>query len=318
MANLTESRSNKRLNIRVPGSSGNLGPGFDTLALAFKIYSRLSLDICPEIENGPVIALEGRFKKGLPTDHSNMVVKVLRGYLEEKGADPSLLKNLKLSIKNDIPLARGLGSSSAAGIAAVWGAQWLMGEEFDLDLCIQYISNLEGHAENSAASATGGMVTVSRNRSGDYEYMTLPWPDNWATIVVVPPYEVSTPDARRVLPRSVGISQAVTNVQNTAMALSAVMTEDAPLFKKCLVDTLHEPFREALVPELSELKMLLRNTPALAVVLSGAGSSILVIVEESHKDEVFEKLKDWKAKSSNQAEVLDLEVDHDGLVVEID
>lgn len=317
-----EERSNlkrkRKLSVRVPGSSGNLGPGFDTLALAFKIYSRLSLEVCPELEDGPVIKLAGAHIDGLKDDRSNLVVRVIEKYFQKTGADLSLLKSLKLEIKNDIPLARGLGSSSAAGIAAVWGAQWLVGQEFDLDQCIQAISNREGHAENSASSATGGLVTVSKNKTGSYDYMTLPWPDSWSTIVVVPAYEVSTPDARRVLPRSVGISQAVTNIQNTAMVLSSVITEDAALLKKCLFDTLHEPFREALVPDLSEVKMLLRNSPALGVVLSGAGSSILTLVEKSQKSEVLQLLHGWRAKNGNQAEVLDLQVDHDGLVVEIE
>lgn len=307
----------KRLKIRVPGSSGNLGPGFDTLALALKVFCRLTLEVDPDFNDGPLVTLGGSHSQGLSTDSSNLVVKLVLDLLEARQR-LEVAKHLKLHIENDIPLARGLGSSSAAGIAALWGAQWLVQEDPDLDLCIQAISQLEGHAENSAASATGGMVTVSRSRMGSFEYLSTPWPDSWSLIVVVPPYEVSTPVARKVLPRSIGVSQAVVNIQNTAMVLSAVMSEDSYLLRTSIFDTIHEPFREALVPELPQLKMALRNGPALGVVLSGAGSSILVITEKYHAEEVLSSINKWQASTGDKSVILTPEADHDGLVIEID
>ncbi|MCB9469113.1 MAG: homoserine kinase [Candidatus Obscuribacterales bacterium] len=307
----------KRLKVRVPGSSGNLGPGFDTLALSLKVFCRLTLEVDPAFSEGPVVSLGGTYTQGLSKDSNNLVLKLVLEFLEARERS-DIAKHLKLHIENDIPLARGLGSSSAAGIAAIWGAQWLVDEDPDLDLCIQAISQLEGHAENSAASAAGGMVTVSRSRIGSWEYLSTPWPESWSLIVVVPPYEVSTPVARKVLPRSIGVSQAVVNIQNTAMVLSAVMSEDSYLLKTSIFDTIHEPFREALVPELPQLKMALRNGPALGVVLSGAGSSILVITEKHHAEEVLSSIEKWQANTGDQSVILKPEADHDGLVIEID
>lgn len=303
-----------KLQIRIPGSSGNVGPGFDTLALAFNIYCKLTLEIDENFSKGPVIELKGNCIDDLPKDDSNLILKLIKKNLTANG---HLLKNLKITIDNDIPLARGLGSSSAAGIGAIWAAQWLSDEPTDKDVCVQKISKREGHAENSAASALGGLVSVSQDPQNRFRCVSIPWPDEWATIVTVPDHEVSTPVARKVLPKSLRMNQAVTNIQNTSMLIWAVLNKDKSLLQSSLHDTLHEPYRESLTPELSSIRSKLKNSPALGTVLSGAGPSVLTIVERKYKDEVTEQLEDWKRSGNPGSEIFQLFVDYEGLVVEL-
>ncbi|MBS1998778.1 MAG: hypothetical protein JSS86_20780, partial [Cyanobacteria bacterium SZAS LIN-2] len=142
----------------------------------------------------------------------------------------------------------------------------------------------------------------------------LNWPDKWHTLIVVPPYELSTHEARRVLPKRVEMSQAVNNVQRTGLLIGAVVNGDDDILREALSDQLHEPYRIHLVPELQALRRELPALPVLGCVLSGAGSSSLVIVHEKHKAEVKTYLEDWAQKRKQKPQILDLTVDKKGLV----
>lgn len=324
----------RKLSIRVPASSGNLGPGFDALALAFELYCRIDVEVdgagspassvsgtagraadAPSgTAAGPYIEVAGKHSAGLPEDSSNLVLMIIADVLGEEGTD--LLARTSIKVTNDIPLARGLGSSSAASCGAFYCARWLQELDPGRDEIIQHVASMEGHAENSAASVLGGVVVVARRSHDNFEAVSTSWPAQWATVVVVPPHEVSTPVARKILPRTVGLKQAVANIQNTALLMTAINKGDPELLRISLKDFIHEPYRESLVPELTSLRSSLRYSPALGVVLSGAGSSVLVVSERSGKEELLGRIAEWQAKYCPGAEILDLKVDRQGLVVE--
>lgn len=304
----------KRMSIRIPATSGNLGPGFDALALAFQLYCRITIEVDEEnISGGPHVELSGRYCQGLPKDSNNLILKVIEANI---GPDKSILAHTKLKVENDIPLARGLGSSSAAACGAFWCARWLCDLIPGRDETIQFVAQLEGHGENAAASVLGGFVVVAKAKGDNYACVSSAWPSRWSTLVVVPDYEVSTPAARKILPRTAGLNEVVRNIQNTALLVSAIDRDDELLLSLSLKDFIHEPYREALVSELSSLRATLRRSPSLGVVLSGAGSSVLVIVDQSYKDDVLEKIYSWQTKNSPGSKVFDLEVDRRGLVEE--
>ncbi len=233
------------------------------------------------------------------------------------GSGPSsILERMRVTIETDIPLARGLGSSSTAIIAALWAAQSFSSSASpDRDQILARAAKLEGHPDNVAACLMGGFIISGYRQKGSRAITSrITWPDKWRTLVVVPPYELSTAEARKVLPRRIGMAQAVNNVQRTGLLIGAVVNGDDDVLKEALSDQLHEPYRQHLVPELEVLRHDLASLPVLGCVLSGAGSSILVIVHERHKDEIKSYLNDWADKRRHKPQILDLAVDKKGLV----
>lgn len=171
------------------------------------------------------------------------------------------------------------------------------------------------HPDNVAACLLGGFIVSGYRQKGNRAIcQRLNWPEQWRTLVVVPPYELSTQEARRVLPRRVNMGQAVAkNLQRTGLLIAAVVNQDEDTLREALLDELHEPYRIHLVPELQALRRDLASMPALGCVLSGAGSSSLVIVHERDHAEIKTYLHDWAEKRQHKPQILDLSVDTKGL-----
>lgn len=322
--------------LRIPGSTANLGPGFDTLALALSVYAELTFELNAE---GSGINLVGDLAGKLPASEENLVWQVFKRLWKDK---PDLLSRLSITIESGIPLARGLGSSAAAVVGSVWAAHYLSSSANNSETnkslsygpgptlsagsrelksllpsrekMLEDAFQFEGHADNLAASLYGGLVIFSRTTCPEGMITRkLDWPSNWKPVVVVPDRELPTKQAREILPQTVPMASAVSNVQRTALLLHAVQTRDTEALKVALWDELHEPFREALVPELKSLKKYLHDSPALGVTLSGAGSSVLVLVEEDYQEDILELIDAWAQKQESQPDVLSLSVDQHGI-----
>jgi homoserine kinase len=316
--------ASKKLTVRLPGSTTNLGPGFDTLGLALGVYTTVTFEGRPgaiDLNQDPKIELKGPMAQGLSTSKENLIYKVFADHYTGapaggcNGAAGSGGDALKITIETDIPLARGLGSSSTAILAALWAAQaFSSSAPPDRDQILGQAARLEGHPDNVAACLMGGFIISGYRQKGNRALTSRHnWPEKWHTLVVVPPYELSTHEARRVLPKRVSMAQAVNNVQRTGLLIGAVISGDDDILREALSDQLHEPYRIHLVPELQALRRDLASLPALGCVLSGAGSSSLVIVHEKHKAEIKSYLDDWAQKRQQKPQILDLKVDEKGL-----
>ncbi|HEY9869467.1 MAG TPA: homoserine kinase [Candidatus Obscuribacterales bacterium] len=302
----------RRLALRIPGSTSNLGPGFDTLGLALGIYTRLTFDLLlsndPQV---PLITLKGAIARGLPADRNNLIYAVLSKLWHDK---PELLHRVRITIESDIPLGRGLGSSATAILGTVWAARVLAGEDPDRAGVLADATPLEGHPDNLAASLHGGLIICAEAASSRHIItQRLKWPDEWHTILVVPAYSLTTRVARAVLPKQVPLPDAVANVQRVALLVAAVVNRDETALFEALNDRLHEPYRLEMVPELSLLRRHLSGMPILGCVLSGAGSSVLIVVNKRHKGQVVDSLTAWSASQRSAPRILDLIVDHEGL-----
>ncbi len=310
----------RKLTMRLPGSTTNLGPGFDTLGLALGVYTTVTFEIVSENAKQALISLQGPVAQGLSATKENLIYKVFRdnfaGGSSDTTAGANIIERMRITIETDIPLARGLGSSSTAILAALWAAQTFSSSAPpDRDQILADAARLEGHPDNVAACLMGGFIISGYTQKGQRALTSrLDWPDKWHTLVVVPPYELSTAEARRVLPRRVEMVQAVNNIQRTGLLIAAVVKGDDDILKEALSDQLHEPYRIHLVPELADLRRDLLTMPVLGCVLSGAGSSTLILVHEKHKTEVKTYLDDWAQKRQQKPRILDLTVDKKGLV----
>lgn len=297
--------------LEVPASIANIGPGLDTLALAVNLYTRLHFRILPrdDLKVPKIQLLGGIITDSQARDQGDLIYTILKKLLRK---DASILRCLRISIDSDVPLGCGLGSSGTAVLGALWAAHVLKGEVPTRSSLLAQAQDIESHAETLAASMCGQMV-VCASTPERVLVQQLAWPQDWRLLVVVPPYTLTTPVARSVLPKMVSLEDAIFNMQRTAMVVAAVSREDEQTMKEALVDRLHEQRRAALVPELIPLKQELKKEPIIGCVLSGAGSSVVTIVARRHKAQVVERLTAWIERKKARYRLLDLEVDRLGM-----
>lgn len=294
-----------KVTVKVPASTANIGPGFDSLALALSLYTTVSVEIRKDAtQTHPMLKLVGPIAQQLPSGADNLVTKVIKANWP---LDKELLNHAFITISSEIPLARGLGSSAAATIAAAWAAASFSDKRPIPHHILKSALEFEGHPDNLAASLMGGFVVSSQDNE-NCRYEKLAWPDKWKIISIIPQQSLSTDEARAVLPKEVPLTDAVFNLQKTAILVAAVARVDEPGLKHALTDRLHEPYRQPLIPLLAETKAALNELPYLGCVLSGAGPSITVIVNAANYDQVLEALKKWAATNKNISKVMPLAV----------
>lgn len=256
--------------VRVPASSANIGPGFDTLGIALDLPLWLDVTVASQTR----IVVHGEVLQGLPTDESNLLYRAMEKVYAYVG-EP--MPSLHIEVYSAIPLARGLGSSAAAIVAAIVAADQLLAQPLSLHQQLMLAAQMEGHPDNVAAALYGGVVIASPTDSG-FQCVRLSPPPALSTLVAVPAYVLSTQDARAVLPQSVSFADAVHNVSHTALLVAALATGDLSLLADAMRDRLHEPYRAKLVPGLAKALAGAVAHGALGCALSGAGPTVLVFV----------------------------------------
>ncbi len=259
--------------LRVPGSTSNLGPGFDVLGLALQIDLRVTVA-------GPAdelrLVLEGEGRDALPADASNLIVRSYHEGCRVAGCEPVALE---LHVENKIPIARGLGSSGAARIAGLLLAQRVCGgERLPDDRLLTLAARGEGHSENVAASLLGGF-SASVLRENAVTYTRLDFPAQVQAIALIPDFEVETERARALLPQSVAFRQAVENVQFISLFIGGLQQGDWQAVAAGSHDHLHQPWRKELIPGYDEITRAAREAGALSAFISGSGSTILALAD---------------------------------------
>ncbi|MBZ5724967.1 MAG: homoserine kinase [Acidobacteriia bacterium] len=260
--------------VRVPASSANLGPGFDALGLALGVYLT-----CRFRRSGALhIRATGRDAAGIPCGAENLIWQTARAVAASHGME---MPPIELDIANDIPLGKGMGSSAAALTAGVVIADQLLDLRWKRLRVLDEAARLEGHPDNVAACALGSIVASAIDSGGVARAVRLDLPPRFALGVVVPDFELPTPLARSVLPSCYSREDAVFNVQRAALLIAALAAGAVTAFPAALEDRFHQPYREPLVPGLSEI-LKLRAPGLLGCALSGAGPSILVFHERGY------------------------------------
>ena len=289
-----------RARVTVPGSTANLGPGFDTLGLAVGIYDTVEVEVTA---SGLEVEIFGEGANDLPRDASHLVVKAISSGLHAADAHAP---GLKVTCTNNIPQSRGLGSSASAAVAGVIAANTLAGSPLSTDDVIQLSSAFEGHPDNAAASVVGGAVVswtdIPVDGVSQPEYRAVPLkvhPDIKAT-ALVPNFHASTNAVRKVLPSHVTHTDARFNVSRTAVMTVAIQTHPEFLWEGTR-DRLHQPYRADVLPVTAEWVNRLRNR-GYAAYLSGAGPTALVLCTEPVDDEILDEARESGLR------VLELEV----------
>jgi homoserine kinase len=270
--------ASRSVSVRVPATSANLGPGFDTLGLALGHYDELEVSVRDEPGAFVEIIGEGAADSAAPvaTDASNLVVQAIAHAYAHAGV---AMPGLTLRAHNNIPHSRGMGSSSAAIVAGLMAAKGLLAPEIDLDsdTLLRLATELEGHPDNVAPALFGGLTIAWMTDSGP-RHKRLLVHRGVSPLVLVPSFTMSTKLARSLQPENVPHEDAIFNVSRSSL-LVAALTQSPELLFEATEDKLHQDYRAEAMPETSALIKLLREH-GFAAVVSGAGPSILVLCSD--------------------------------------
>lgn len=260
--------------IAVPGSCSNIGPGFDALSVAVQLYLHLDVvGVHPETPGRVAF----RFLGGPPLVGENRIERAFLLALERFGGHPP---GLSVEVRTDIPMRAGLGSSAAATIAGLKLYQAFTAPRPASDW-LALACEVEGHPDNAAAALLGGLALSCQLADGRVEGRAWSWPEELRLVVGTPAAELETAAARKVLPQSVSLRDAVYNLQRALLFVRALETRRYGDLREALRDRWHQPTRQAFVPGLKEA-LELDHPAVLGVCLSGSGPSIAILATDRH------------------------------------
>ena len=300
-----------RSRVKVPASTANLGPGFDTLGMAVSLYAWIEMEEAEET----VFHLYGDEMTGIARDKSNLLYKVAQMVFAEAGVS---VPELSISMYSDIPLTRGLGSSASAIIGALAAANAMIGSPLDNAKLFDMATALEKHPDNVGASLFGGIITAVWD--GEHaDYIRIEPPQELELLVVIPEFELATTKARGVLPAEVTMADAVHNISRTSLLTAALSAGRLDLIGRAMQDRLHQPYRASMVPGMEKLLAEAPGYGALGIALSGAGPTLLCMVDrsEARKQELELFLRETMQENGIPARTLWLSPCTSGVTTEL-
>ncbi|MBI3653908.1 MAG: homoserine kinase [Acidobacteria bacterium] len=259
--------------IRVPSSTSNLGPGFDSQGLALNLY--LTIDVAPTTDSHLTFTFSGEGATELNSAAENNLIHTAMQFVAKR--EGVALQAARLTVTNDIPLARGLGSSAAAIIAGFSAFEVITGTTLCEDKLLAYATAMEHHSDNVAAALLGSFVVSCVTDDGSVRASRVQWPDDIRAVVAIPNFKVRTAASRRVVPLQVSRQDAVFNIQRAALFVAAIAERRYDLLREAMRDKLHQPFRAALVPGLAEVLQLEKVDGLLGAALSGSGPTVFAL-----------------------------------------
>ncbi len=255
------------IRVRTPATTANLGPGFDCLGLALNVYNTIELGLA----GVTAVEVTGCGAESLPRDAENLVLKSADRVAQRIGRS---VPGWVLRQHNDIPLARGMGSSSAAIVSGLVAANELLGAGLAPRELLDIAVAIEGHPDNVAPAMLGGLTVCCSDEAGLGVARFAP-PPNLRAVLAIPDYEISTEAARRVMPREISHADGVFNTCHSTAVLAALIAGDMELLGQAMKDRLHEPYRARLVAGMAECVAAARAAGAHAAALSGSGPTIV-------------------------------------------
>jgi homoserine kinase len=268
----------RRVIVDVPGSSANLGAGFDCIGVALALINRVEVEVRGWSRGEIEMTIEGEGRDELKDDRDNRFVRGLEAALGAARGELPEGVGWRIDMHNAIPLARGLGSSAAATVAGIVAANALLGGPLDIATQLRIAAGIEGHPDNAAAALLGGFVVTAATPDG-VEAIRFDPPRDLRAVLFIPERRLATDAMRKALPSTVPFEDAVANLGAVALGVAGMAAGRTDLLARLTVDRLHEPYRAAVYPELPRFVAAAREAGALGACLSGAGSTIIAFTD---------------------------------------
>lgn len=285
--------------VRVPATIANMGPGFDSFGLAVSLYNQFwfeeaaadRLAFVPQNAELPDMGSE------------SILFQAMDRLFKRAGKQQPPLQVLATA---EIPMARGLGSSSTAIVAGLVAANQLLGNPFSTLELLDIAIDMEGHPDNVAPALLGGVVLC------DTRPYRLPWPESWRILTLSPPYPVLTEEARRILPRQVSLEDSIFNLRKASVLTYALLCEDSSALADALADRLHQPYRRQLIREYDAIERAIRDAGALGMIISGSGSTMAIFCMTEAQESLFNQLQSLNTREGWNMAIHRLTVDTKG------
>lgn len=293
------------ITVRVPATSANMGPGFDSLGIALKLYNDFGFR---ELEE------DGLKFKGMPEEfcnENNIIYQAMKYCFDKAGYK---IKGLEISeLTQDVPVSRGLGSSSTCIVGGLVGANEILGKKFSDEEILEMAVEIEGHPDNVAPALLGGMVVAIVDESKTF-YDKVEVKRGIKFVSIIPNFRLSTKKARGVVPQQISLKDGVYNVSRAALMVACFSSGKYDLIKYACKDAFHQNYRAKLIPGFEEVYNKSYELGALGCYLSGAGPTIMAIINE--EDERFSnKLREYLKIKGLEWDILELSIDDAGATI---
>jgi homoserine kinase len=305
----TNATNNPSFQVRLPASTSNLGAGFDCFGLALQLYMTIRATGAAGASRNCRIRTVGTTESAaLPRSAENLIFRAMVYTARLEGVT---LPPVRIVVHDEVPVGRGLGSSAAAIVGGVKLCGLICDREISDEKVLEYATRFESHPDNVAATLFGGFVVTTTARDGRVLAVKRPWPSDLKILIVSPRFQLETKLARAALPRAVDRSDAVHNLQRSALFVAALAEGRYDLIWEAMKDRLHQERRQSLVPGLADVLALRRIPGLVGVALSGAGPSVLAL-GTSNIEEIGETIVECFRRNKVTATPRQLEVDTEG------
>ena len=300
------------ITVRIPATSANLGPGFDSLGLALDLWNETIFTLAIEYS----VQVHGEGRERISSGENNLIIRSAQRLAELVG---KRLPPFHVDCVNHIPLSSGLGSSAAAKLTGLLGANALLGKPLSKKEILDLATELEGHPDNVAPALLGGLV-ASMVQDGKVLAHKIHLEDNHDSpihiTVVLPDFHLSTQQARAALPEHVTLKDAVHNISRAVLVTEAFRTGNLELLGKAMTDTLHQPYRLWLIPGGREAMDAAKEAGASAAAISGAGPSIIAF-SAKREEAISEAMARVFEEAGHSARIFHLKMSHHGAEAQI-
>lgn len=295
-----------KVKVKIPATTANMGPGFDTLGMALKLYNEIEVE---EISGKTEI-----YNDSVKSDENykdNLIYKSIIAALEKFNYN---YNGFKINVlKCDIPMSRGLGSSAACIVGGITAANAIMGNELTMEDIISIATEIEGHPDNVVPAAVGGMV-VSIKENDKINYSKINMPKQLKFAAMIPEFEVSTALSRKVLPDLYKKEDCIFNISRSTMLVSSLYNEDFDKLRLCFNDRIHQPYRRKLINNLDAIFDKSKELGSVGEFISGSGSTLMAVVSEN-ENKFIEGMTEFLNKLNDKWRIILLEPDTDGVRV---
>jgi len=299
------------IKIQVPATTANLGPGFDCLGLALKLYLNLEIE---EIEEGLVIEYQGEGAEKFSAKKDTLIGKSAELVLKKTGQDKSK-KGLKIKAFNQIPVTRGLGSSASAIIGGIVGAAKLYNINLTNQEMLELALSLEGHMDNIVPALIGGLTLAYKTGRGEIRWTRIKTPRDLRIVIAIPDFTLSTEEMRKALPQKVTLPKAVFNLSRSALLVNALQNSDWDVLAEAMEDRLHQPYRAPFIPGIEDMFSQIKKTGLAGVALSGSGPSVVSLTKKGREETISKIMKDAFLNAGITCRILVLEADLEGTTI---